>query len=276
MTPDYYATLGLSPTSEDVVIHAAYRALIRRYHPDGNASAAAAARARSINAAYAVLSDPAKRTEYDEIRAAEAWPNARPRRSILPAPSRVFAAASVTVLLALVLMVIWLPQTLVKPPERVAPVAARAPEVAPDVPLLPAAEAPAVPDAVQPEVANPQLDETPPVLLPTPPPRLAAPPLLTAPRTRIAAPPRAIQPRATQSTPVQLANLDRQQALLFNQSWAHADAAKRALLLSSRDRFVARRDGCRSVACTRAAYLARLREVSEIMTGPSPPDRKAP
>ena len=114
MTPDYYATLGLSPTSEDVVIRAAYRALIRRYHPDGNASAPAAARARAINAAYAVLSDPDKRAEYDEMRAAEAWPNAPLRRPCLPAPSRLFAAASVTVLLVLVFLVTWSPLPLVE------------------------------------------------------------------------------------------------------------------------------------------------------------------
>ncbi|MEO5611814.1 MAG: DnaJ domain-containing protein [Sphingomicrobium sp.] len=257
MTPDYYATLGLSPASEDVVIHAAYRALIRRYHPDGNASAAAAARARAINAAYAVLSDPAKRADYDEIRAAEAWPKSRPRRSILPAPSRMFAAASVTVLLALVVMVIWLPPTLIEPPDRAANIAARAPEVAQDVPVLPAAEESTIPDAAQPQVANPQLDEPP-----------TAPPPQAAPRIRVDAPARAIQPQATQSTSVQLAKLDRQQALLFNQSWAHADAAKRAQLLSSRDRFVALRDGCRSNECTRSAYLARMREVSAIMIGP--------
>ena len=48
MTPDYYAILGVSPASEDVVIRAAYLALMRRYHPDRNASAEAAERARAI------------------------------------------------------------------------------------------------------------------------------------------------------------------------------------------------------------------------------------
>lgn len=62
-----------------------------------------------------------------------------------------------------------------------------------------------------------------------------------------------------------LANLDRQQAMLYSQSWVRADPARREQLQATRDRFIARRDGCRSVACTSAAYLARMREVSEIM-----------
>ena len=269
MTPDHYATLGLSPTSEDVVIRAAYRALIRRYHPDGNASAAAAARARAINAAYAVLSDPAKRAEYDELRAAEAWPNAPLRRPFLPAPSGLFAAASVTVLIALVFLVIWLPLPMVNPPARVAHGPARTAQAAKEIPVLPrvaeAEEPAAVPDATEPEVANPQLDEPPPVPPPVPPRRLAAP------KARVAALPRAALPKVTRSAPAQLANLDRQQALLFNQSWVRADAAKRAQLLTTRDRFITRRDGCRSDACATAVYLARMREVSEIMIGPAQP-----
>ena len=263
MTPDHYATLGLSPSSEDVVIRAAYRALIRRYHPDGNSSAAATARTRAINAAYEVLIDPDKRTEYDELRAAEAWPNVPLRRRRRAVPSGLFAAASMTVLIALVFLVIWLPLPMVKPPERAAHVPASTPEAAEEIPvLLPAEDPAAVPDATEQEVANPQLDE------PTP--------LLSAPRAQVAPQPRAVQPKVTQSAPAQLANLDRQQALLFDQSWMHADATRRAQLLRTRDRFIARRDGCRSDTCARAIYLARMREVSEIMIGPVKPDRMAP
>ena len=43
------------------MIRAAYRALMRRYHPDTDRSAEASERARVINAAYAVLSDPDQR-----------------------------------------------------------------------------------------------------------------------------------------------------------------------------------------------------------------------
>ena len=70
MQGDYYAVLGVSPASEDVVIRAAYRALMRRYHPDADRSSEATERARLINAAYAVLSDPEQRRRYDGTLAA--------------------------------------------------------------------------------------------------------------------------------------------------------------------------------------------------------------
>jgi uncharacterized protein len=69
-----------------------------------------------------------------------------------------------------------------------------------------------------------------------------------------------------------LASLDRQQALFYSQSWLGADAARRAQLQITRNRFISRRDRCRSIACTRTAYLARMREVSEIMIGQSRPN----
>ncbi len=295
MTPDHYATLGLSPTAEDVVIRAAYRALIRRYHPDGNASTPAAARSRAINAAYAVLIDPEKRAEYDRIRAAEAWPNAPMRASVLPAPSRLFAAASVTLLLVLVFLVTWSPLTLVKPPERVAAAPARAAEAAREIPSVPPAEGPAaVPEANEVEVVNPQLDEPPPAPLPRqivpvgPSPRLAT---ASKPKPAKPAPPplASSEPIPSEAKPsfncrnartrgeiavcrnANLANLDRQQAMFYSQSWVRADAARRERLQITGDRFMARRDGCRSIACTRAAYLARMREVSEIMIAPVKP-----
>ena len=270
MTPDYYATLGLSPTSEDVVIRAAYLALIRRYHPDGNDSAAASARTRAINAAYAVLSDPDKRAEYDQKRAAEAWPTAPARRRRRAVPSGLFAAASVTLLLLLIFLVTLLPLPSSEPPDRTAGVPGRA---ASKEPLATLAQDPV--SAVEPP-ATYQEPEQPPLQLDVP---LPAPPRpLAVPKARAAPQPRAAQPRVVQLAPSQLANLDRQQALLFNQSLARADAAKRTQLLSSRDRFITRRDGCRSDTCTTAAYLARMREVSAIMIGKSPPKpyRKAP
>jgi TonB family protein len=65
--PTHYETLGVSPTAEDVVIDAAYRALMKRYHPDAQGqSAAAEARAKAINEAYRVLKDPALRARYNE------------------------------------------------------------------------------------------------------------------------------------------------------------------------------------------------------------------
>lgn len=67
---DYYATLGVLPSAEDVVIRAAYRALAQRYHPDRAAHDAPDANRRmaELNEAYAVLSDPETRRSYDRAR----------------------------------------------------------------------------------------------------------------------------------------------------------------------------------------------------------------
>ena len=67
---DYYASLGLTPSADAVVIRAAYKALAQRYHPDksGVGQAQASARMAEINEAYSVLSDPGKRAEYDRLR----------------------------------------------------------------------------------------------------------------------------------------------------------------------------------------------------------------
>lgn len=70
MARDHYEVLGVAPTSEDVVIRAAYRALMRRYHPDKGPAAELSGRALEINAAYAVLGDPDKRARYDGTLAA--------------------------------------------------------------------------------------------------------------------------------------------------------------------------------------------------------------
>jgi len=69
-SPDPYSVLGVLPTADDVVIRAAYRALAQRYHPDkwrGDPKEATEKMAE-INAAYAVLSDPAKRKTFDQTR----------------------------------------------------------------------------------------------------------------------------------------------------------------------------------------------------------------
>jgi len=66
----YYDVLGVSPTADDFVIKAAYKALAQRYHPDkfaNNAKDAADAetKMRQLNEAYQILSDTAKRRDYD-------------------------------------------------------------------------------------------------------------------------------------------------------------------------------------------------------------------
>jgi curved DNA-binding protein CbpA len=67
---DYYRILGVSPDTEDVVIRAAWKALVQRYHPDrvGGDAAEANTRIVEINEAYNVLSDADKRSAYDNAR----------------------------------------------------------------------------------------------------------------------------------------------------------------------------------------------------------------
>jgi molecular chaperone DnaJ len=67
---DYYAALGVSKDATAAEVKKAYRKLARELHPDKNAGdAAAEARFKDVSEAYAVLSDAAKRAEYDEQRA---------------------------------------------------------------------------------------------------------------------------------------------------------------------------------------------------------------
>lgn len=72
ISPDYYAILGVLHGADDVVIHAAHRVLAQKYRPDrfkGDRKEAEA-RLREIEEAFQVLSDPAKRREYDQRCAA--------------------------------------------------------------------------------------------------------------------------------------------------------------------------------------------------------------
>jgi hypothetical protein len=109
VSPDYYATLQVARSSESAVIRAAYLALMRRYHPDNNPSEHAAARARAINSAYDVLSDPEKRARYDHARAREEWdeePSA-PRWKGLP--MTIAAVGGLVLLFILPTMIDWSP-----------------------------------------------------------------------------------------------------------------------------------------------------------------------
>lgn len=67
---DYYSILGVLPDAEDIVIKAAYKALVNRFHPDKWASDPHEAHRRTVelNEAYDVLSDPVKRYQYDQQR----------------------------------------------------------------------------------------------------------------------------------------------------------------------------------------------------------------
>ncbi len=68
MTTDFYSVLGVGRDASDNDIKTAYRALARRYHPDvAENKTAAEAHFKEINEAYEVLSDPAKRQQYDRF-----------------------------------------------------------------------------------------------------------------------------------------------------------------------------------------------------------------
>lgn len=68
-TKDYYAVLGVRKDAAADEIKKAYRKLARDHHPDSNPNnKAAEERFKAISEAYGVLSNPAKRKEYDEQR----------------------------------------------------------------------------------------------------------------------------------------------------------------------------------------------------------------
>jgi curved DNA-binding protein CbpA len=63
---DHYKLLGIAPSASVQEIKKAYRKLAFQYHPDRNqASQKANEKMQEINEAYATLSDPIKRKEYD-------------------------------------------------------------------------------------------------------------------------------------------------------------------------------------------------------------------
>ena len=62
---DYYEVLGVDRSATRDDIKHAYRQRAMLYHPDKNKDPGAAAKFRELAEAYAVLSDDAKRKEYD-------------------------------------------------------------------------------------------------------------------------------------------------------------------------------------------------------------------
>lgn len=65
---DYYEVLGIQRGADDASIKKAYRQLAKKYHPDMNPGDAEAEKLfKEASEAYAVLSDPEKKAQYDQF-----------------------------------------------------------------------------------------------------------------------------------------------------------------------------------------------------------------
>lgn len=83
---NYYQRLKVDPSAEQEAIEAAYQRLAEKYNPDTNTAADAAERMKKIEIAYETLRDPARRAEYDQLRAAARKTAAKPGTSGTDAP----------------------------------------------------------------------------------------------------------------------------------------------------------------------------------------------
>jgi curved DNA-binding protein CbpA len=88
---DLYSTLGISRTASPEAIRRAYKRAVSASHPDKHRGAPEMEkRLRALNAAYAVLKDPAKRASYDQSLRQDAAP-----RPVRVAPPRVVVVVPV-------------------------------------------------------------------------------------------------------------------------------------------------------------------------------------
>ncbi len=65
---DYYEVLGVDKSADEAAIKKAYRVLAKKYHPDANpGDTEAEKKFKEASEAYAVLSDPEKKRQYDQF-----------------------------------------------------------------------------------------------------------------------------------------------------------------------------------------------------------------
>lgn len=71
MSQDWYALLGVPEDADDGTIRRAYRRAALKFHPDKNSSEEASEMFHLLNEAFAVLTSPGLRTEYDALQQPE-------------------------------------------------------------------------------------------------------------------------------------------------------------------------------------------------------------
>jgi molecular chaperone DnaJ len=66
---DYYEVLGVDKNADEAKIKKAYKRLAMKYHPDRNAGdkAGAEKKFKEVRKAYDIISDPQKRSAYDQF-----------------------------------------------------------------------------------------------------------------------------------------------------------------------------------------------------------------
>lgn len=72
---DHYKTLEVDPEADPDVIEAAYRALSRKLHPDGDPTGQHRVRQTELDHAFAILSNSVQRRAYDARRSDELVPD---------------------------------------------------------------------------------------------------------------------------------------------------------------------------------------------------------
>ena len=89
-----YDALGVAPDAPHEVIKAAYRVLARLHHPDSAESKRSSGRMASINEAFEILSDSARRASVtvDLALRARTWPGGQNERHAASAEAREEAA----------------------------------------------------------------------------------------------------------------------------------------------------------------------------------------
>jgi curved DNA-binding protein CbpA len=99
MSVDPYRVLQIAPDADQVVLHAAFRALALKYHPDRDPSSHAARRMAQLNEAYALVRDEGRREVFDRARRLASYQFAttattRAGNGAMPPPPRAASAGT--------------------------------------------------------------------------------------------------------------------------------------------------------------------------------------